>query len=321
VYYTLVMKFKKALAINIDKGLLEKYYWEKIDKLVEKRVHLPKDSPKIFKEIIDADCVLVNFGTPVTKEMIDAAPNLKYIGVLATAYGKIDIEHARKKGIPVSNLAGYSTESVAEFVFAALLDELRRVEEGKKRGRSGNYSELGLKASEIKGKVFGVIGLGNIGSRVAEIALGFSADVRYWSRTRKNDREQKGIKYEELDSLIASANILSINLAETEETREIMSHDRFKKLKQGAVVINTAPMELIELDGLEERLKKDDITFIFDHSDEFAPEYMKRFSKYNNFIIYPPIAYITKEAAKTKQEMFVGNMKSFLDGNPQNVVN
>lgn len=315
------MKFKKALLINIPENSLEREYWEKFDNLVESKVSFSKDSPEIAKEIKDSDCLLVGFGVPVTPEMIDGAPKLKYIGVLATAFGKIDVDYAKKKGVPVCNLAGYSTESVAEFVFAVLLDNIRAVEEGKARGRSGNYSELGLNAMEVKGKTFGVLGLGSIGSRVAEIALGFGADVIYWSRNRKKQMEKKGIKYEELDKVISSSEVLSINLAETPETRGVLSKERFKKLKEGAIVINTAPMELVNFDGLEERMKKGDIAFIFDHADEFAPEYMKRFSKYKNFIIYPPIGYITREAARNKQEIFISNIQNFLAGKPSNIVN
>lgn len=210
---------------------------------------------------------------------------------------------------------------MAEFVFAALLDEIRRVEEGKVRGRSGNYSELGLTATEIKGKIFGILGLGTIGRRVAEIALGFGADVRYWSRNRKKDMEVKGVRYENADRLISQSDFLSLHLAGNKDTDKFLNSKRLMSLKKGAVVINTAPMDLIDLEGLDKRLKKGDVTLIFDHSDELAPEYMKRFSKYKKFIIYPPIAYITKEAAQAKQDIFISNIKNFLRGTPTNVVN
>lgn len=117
------MAFEKVLAINIREPDLDKGYWERIDSISEKRVLLPKDSKEIMKELKDTDCLLVGFGTPVTKEHIDAAPNLKYIGVLAIAYHKVDTTYARKKGIPVTNIVGYCTESVAEFVIATILNK------------------------------------------------------------------------------------------------------------------------------------------------------------------------------------------------------
>lgn len=316
------MKFHKILLINVPESSLGKEYWSRIDKLASKRVHLPKDDSKILDNLKDTDCLLVSFGLVVDEEMIDVAPNLKYIGVMATAYGKIDVSHAKKKGIPVCNLAGYSTESVAEFTIAATLEYMRQLEEGKRRGKSGNYDDTGISATEIKDKIFGVIGLGAIGGRVAEIARGgFGADARYWSRHRKKLLERKGIKYESLDNLIAKADILSINLAQTEETNGIFNKTRFKKVKNGAIIINTAPMELVDIDGLADRLKKGDITFILDHSDEMSEKDLAKISKFPNCIIYPPIAYLSKEAAVTRQEMFTSNIENFLRGTPKNVVN
>ncbi len=315
------MKFKKILSINVDENKVGPDYWKRIDALAENKVILPKDNPQIKESLKDMDCLLVGFGVVVDKQMMDAAPNLKYIGILATAFGKVDAAYAKEKGIIVCNLPGYSTESVAEFTIAAILEAIRGLEEGKRRGRAGNVSEASISAIEIKDKVFGVIGLGNIGTRVAELALGFNAEVRYWSRNRKDDVEAKGIKYEDLDNLVAEATFLSINLAQTPETEKILNKDRLQVLKAGAVVINTAPMELIDLDALIKRLKKGDIIFILDHSDEMAEEDLKKLLPYQNCIIYPPMAYISKEAAINKQEMFTSNIENFIGGVPKNTVN
>jgi len=195
------------------------------------------------------------------------------------------------------------------------------LEEGKVRGRSGNYSEIGISANEIKDKIFGVIGLGTIGKRVAKIALGFGANVKYWSKNRKRNYEKKGIKYETLDKLIREADYLSINLAQAKETEKIFDKNRFKMVKSGAVIINTAPMELVDIEGLERRLKKEDITFILDHSDEMSEKDLKTLSKYKKCVIYPPIAYVSKEAAENRKRIFIENIDAFLKGKPQNVVN
>lgn len=316
------MKFKKMLVYNIDRAAsLDAQSWKRIESFTDKIVFLPKDSPQLKKELLDTDGILVNFGTTIGKEEIDSDPDLKYIGVMATAFGKIDVSHAKKKKVTVSNLKGYSTDSVAEFIFAAILEHLRNLGEGKKRARSGNYSESGISASEIKNKVFGIVGMGTIGQRVADIALGFGATVRYWSRTRKIDYEKKGAKYQPLDTLICEADIISINLAQNKETGKIFNKKIFQKIKSGAIIINTAPMELIDIDELEERLKIDDIVFILDHSDEMSEADLKKLSKHQNCIIYPPIAYISKEAGENKKRIFIGNIESFLKGNPVNIVN
>ncbi|MBI4036500.1 hypothetical protein HY386_01305 [Candidatus Daviesbacteria bacterium] len=315
------MKFKKTLIINISEDKLDPIYWKKLDELTEKRVSLPKDSPQIQKELTDTDCILRGFQIDVGKKEINAAPNLKYVGVLATAYGEVDTDYAKKKGIIVSNVPGYATESVAELVFAVILERIRGIVEAKERGSKGNYSEAGIKAMEIKDKVFAVLGLGRIGKRVAEIAKGFGADVRYWSKNRKKDLEKSGIKYQDADKLIAQANIISLNLAETPETKHFLNKKRINSIRPGGLIISTVPNEITDLDALEDRLKKGDITFITDHADELSPKNGKRLSKYENCILYPPIGYISDEARIAKQEIFIGNMKAFLKGKPQHVVN
>lgn len=314
-------KFKKAVLIGINESFLDAESWQKIDGLVDSKVFVLPDSPEMRTNLLDADCLLVNFGVKVGKEDIDRASHLKYIGVLATAYGKIDIEYAKQKGVIVSNLAGYSTNAVAEFVLAAILEQIRQLEEGKKRGKQGNYSEAGMKATEIRDKVFGIIGLGGIGGKVAELALGFGADVRFYDKTRRPELEVRGVKYQEVDKLISEADFLSLHLPQTKETEGFLNAQRIQHLKAGTIVINTAPMELVDINALAERLAKGDITFILDHSDEMRKEDLEKLSQYQNCIIYPPIAYITAEARIAKQCIFLGNIEGFLRGSPVNMVN
>lgn len=275
--YLIDVKFNKALIIGIDEASLSEESWKKIDKLCQKKFFVSKDSDQIRKQLIDTDCLLVAFGVSVTKEDIDNAPKLKYIGVLATAFGKVDIDYAKKKKIPVCNLAGYSTESVAEFIIATILESIRGLEVGKSRARKGNYSEMGIKATEIKDKTFAVLGLGSIGARVAQIVKGFDADVRYWSKNRKKSFEVKGVKYQDADKLISQADFISINLAQNSETNHFLNAKRIQSLKKGVVVVNTTPMELVDIDALARRLQKDDITFILDHSDEMNKEDLKNY--------------------------------------------
>lgn len=313
--------FKKALFIGIDEKTFDKKYLDRIDKVIAKRIHLPKESPEITANIKDADCLLVGFAVPVMKEHVDGAPHLKYIGTLSVAFHTVDVDYAKKKGIVVSNIAGYCTGSVAEFIIAVLLEHLRQLEEGKKRGRNKNYDFAGMSAKEIRGKVFGVFGLGSIGKRTAELALGFGADVRYWSKHRKSDYEAKGVKYEDKDSLLKNADFISLNFSLNKDTEKFLDEKAFQTIKLGAVIIDTVPMESVDLDALIKRLEKGDITFIFDHSDEMKQEDLDRLSKYKNCIIYPPIAFISDEARINKQEIFISNLENFLSGNPSNVVN
>lgn len=313
------MKFKKILTIELPEFKLEKKYWNKIDEIADRRVNLFKESPQIHNELFDTDSILTGFGIKIDKEIIDKTPKLKYVGVLATGFGGVDTAYAKSKNIVVTNVPGYATESVAEFVIAVILDHIRDLERGKNQAKEENYSEAGFQAIEIKGKVFGVLGMGRIGTRVAELAKCFGADVRYWSRNRKKELER--FKYVDADALISQADFLSLHFCLCKDTENFLNKERISRIKSGAIIINTAPMELVDLDVLEKRLAKGDITFILDHADEMTKEDLEKLSKYDNCLVYPPIGYISKEASIAKQEIFVGNIENFLAGKPINKVN
>lgn len=248
-------------------------------------------------------------------------PQLKYIGVLATGYATIDYEYAKLKKIVVSNVPGYATESVAEYVFALILEHLHDLEKAKQIARKGDFSGDGFSSFEIKGKQFGIIGMGRIGMKVAEIALGFRAKVIYWSRNRKKDMEKKGVRYESIDTLISKSDFLSLHLNRTKETENIINEKRIIAIKKGTIFINVAPMELINLPALERRLRKGDLTFIFDHPDEMDKKDVQKLAQNRNCIVYPPIGFVTKEARVLKQEIFVSNIENFLKGKSSNQVN
>lgn len=308
--------FTKMLCLNFEEGNLRPEYWKRIDKITKEKILLPADSPDIKKHL-DADCLLLKLGMGADKALIDSMPNLKYIGMYGTGFGRIDAAYAAKKGITVCNIAGYATEGVAEFVFASLLEHLREVTRAKIQAQTANFSEASYTGTEIKGKTFGVIGLGRIGGRVAQIAKGFGANVVYWSHKQKN----AGFKYIEVETLLKTSDIVSLHMSFNPETKGFLDTKRIAMIKSGAVVINTAPMELVDITALEKRLKKGDSTFILDHSDELDPAVAKRLLKFDNCILYPPIAYTTKEATKLKQDIFVSNLENFLAGKPMNKVN
>lgn len=309
--------FKKAVVINIADSHFDQKYWDQIDELVESRVSLQRDDPTLFEELRDCDVLFLGFQVPVGKDIITAAPNLRMINILATAFGTVDLEEASSRNIPVCNLAGYSTESVAEFIIAALLTQIRSIPEGLKRAEAGNYSFDGIRARELKGSNFGVIGLGNIGNRVAELAAGFGANVHYWSHSKK-DSPFHAI---ELDELLKTCDFISVNVAETEDTKNLLNADNLPLIKPDSVLISTVPPPVINTDALIERLSKHDITFIFDHPDEMEEAELSKLIALNNCIAYPAIAFLSDEARIAKQEIFIANLGSFLNGQVQNKVN
>ena len=125
----------------------------------------------------------------------------------------------------------------------------------------------------------------------------------------------------DVESLLSECDFISINLAFNKETGGFMDSDRISTIKPGALFINLSPNELIDLDALEKRLRKGDIVYIFDHTDELSPDIITRLKNYKNCILYPPLAFATKEAKVVKQQIFLSNIENFLNGSPKNRVN
>lgn len=310
------MKFKKILLLGYSGSELEQEYWDRINALTDEMVMLSVDDSQVRENLTDTDCLLVKLGAKVTKEIIDQAPNLKYIGMLGTGVGGIDLEYASGKNITVCNIANYATEGVAEFTFGVILASYRELFRGLQQAKENNYSESSFTGTEIKGKKFGVIGLGNIGRRTAELARAFGADVCYWSPNKKD-----GFDYVEVEDLLKNSDIITLNLALTPDTENFLSAERIQMIREGAVVVNPSPMELVDLGALVARLEQGDLTFILDHSDEMNEEQLAKLKPFKNCIIYPPIAYTTKEATELKKGIFVGNLENYLEGSPTNKVN
>jgi lactate dehydrogenase-like 2-hydroxyacid dehydrogenase len=311
------VKFKKIVMLSYSQSTFSEQAGRRLERLCEEIRALPEDSPEITHHVADADCLVVETGIPVDQVIINAAPRLKYIGVFGTGYGRVDVQYSASRGITVCNTPGYSTEGVAEFVFGAILEHIREIERAKSRARGGHYSGFGYRGGEIKDKKFGVIGLGRIGRRIAEIAgAGFGADVSYWSRNRKPDAEKAGVRYADIGAVLGSSDFLSINLTHVPVTEKFIDVDRINLIKPGAVVVHLAPIEVIDLDGLEQRLKLADMTFILDHSDELSPDQAKRLARYRNCVMYPPIACVTQEAIQAKLAMFFEDIENYLDGKP-----
>jgi glycerate dehydrogenase len=313
------MKLQKIVCLGFSGGELEDNYWKELDGLTENRVLVANEAE--LGANTDADGLLVKLGAKVPKALIDKFPKLKYIGMLGTGYGGIDTAYAASKGVTVTNIADYATEGVAEFTFGILIEWCRGVTRALGLAWDGVYEDDEHPGMEIKGKKFGVIGLGDIGRRTAELAKAFGADVSYWSRNRKDDAEKAGIKFTELDDLIANSDIITINLAYNPETEGIINADRITKIKKDAIVINPSPMELVDFKALVARLNKKDMVFMLDHSDEMTEEQLKELKPLPTCKVYPAIAYLTREASQLKKRIYVDNLKNYLAGKPTNKVN
>ncbi len=315
--------FNKAIFLNYSGLELQSQYWYRIDKVIKNKVLISANDPKLLIELKDADALFLKpVGDKINKEFINKAPKLKYIGMMGTGVGGIDTIYCKTKNIVVTNIKDYATEGVAEITFGWIFDQIRETERASQKVKEGDYTGSTFTGSEIKGKKFGVIGLGHIGCRIAEIAKAFGADVRYWSRNRKTEEEARlGIEYLSIKKLLSTSDFITLNLSLVPETNNFLDRERVNLIKKGVILINTSPMELINFEALVKKLAKKDMTFIFDHSDEVDEKRLRILKKYPNCIIQLPIGFSTKEATVTKQGIFINNIESYLNGSPNNVVN
>lgn len=308
--------FEKAVIINIGPSSIGQAYWDKIAMLAKTSISLSRDDPSLIDELKDCDILLLGFQVPIGKDIFDVAPNLKFINILATAYGTIDLEEAKKRNITISNLGGYSTESVAEFTIAALLHEIRGLSQGLEHAAKGDFDFSDVRVRELRNSKFGVIGLGEIGGRVAELAAGFGAQVSYYSQSQKDTP----FAYKDLDTLLKESDFVSVNVAETPQTIGLLDESKLNLLKPESVLVSTVPPTIIDTDALARRLEKGDITYISDHPGDMESQEFDKIKEFKNAIFYPSIAYISDEARLARQETFIANIEEFLSGNPQHVV-
>lgn len=313
--------YTKALFLDFKPEDIEKKYFDKLTPLFTSYEFTTLEDPDLSTKLQDTQAIFAKIFTKIDKQLIDSAPNLKYIGVLSTAYDAIDANYAASKNIAVCNLGGYSTEAVAEFFFAALLENLRKLEEAKNQARKEDYSFNKFMGLEVQGRTLGVVGAGKIGSRVAQIGLGMGMKVIYFSRKDKPELEKLGALKKELDEVLSQSDFISLNLQLNSETEGIINKDKINLLKKGCVFISLAPPKLIDQDAMMEKAGVGDVTFIFDHSDDIEPELAKKFLDTPNCMVYPPVAFRTEEANTTKWETFVSNIEQFSEGKSTNRVN
>ncbi len=273
----------------------------------------------------DADVVLTN-KVIIGKAEMEQLPHLQYIGVLATGYNVVDIKAAHEHGIIVTNVPAYSTESVAQMVFAHLLTVTNRTEHYAIQNRAGrwtnnpdfSYSDTVL--TEIAGKTMGIVGLGNIGSRVAQIALAFGMKVKAFT-SKAAETLPEGIQKADMQELFSSSDVLSLHCPLTDNTKHLINAETIGLMKKTAIVINTGRGPLVDDQAVADALENKRITaYCADVLTEEPPKADNPLLKQQNAYITPHIAWATVEARVRLIQVATDNVSAFLNGNPQNVV-
>ena len=299
--------------------------WKGLEALGEVTVYDRTKPEETVARAANADIVLTN-KVIINREVIVQLPHLRYIGVLATGYNVVDIEAAHERGIIVTNVPAYSTESVAQMVFSHLLTVTNRTEHYAILNRNGRWSTnpdfcyWDTEMTELAGKTFGIVGLGNIGSRVAQIALAFGMKVK--ALTSKNaDALPTGIEKASLEDLLATSDVVSLHCPLTEKTRQMINGETLRLMKSTAILINTGRGPLVDDQAIAEALEEKRLTaFCADVLTEEPPKADHPLLKQPNAFITPHIAWATKEARGRLIQVATDNVRSFLSGQVINMV-
>lgn len=276
------------------------------------------DKNHTIERIKDADAVFTN-KVVIGKEEMDSAANLKYIGIMATGTNNIDLEYAKKRGITVTNVKGYSTKIVAQHTFALLFSVMEQLAHYDKFIKSGEYSGQSLFTHidrpfmEISGKTWGIIGLGAIGKEVAGIAKAFGCDVIYYSTSGKNNcNDYRQVDFE---TLLKESDIISVHAPLTDATRGLMNEKAFDKMKSTAYFINVGRGPIVDEEALKDALDEGKIAGagidVFDMEPLPAASPLMNIKNKDKIVMTPHIAWASVEARKRLIDMMTDNFRKF----------
>lgn len=300
---------------------------EKLSEIGEVRYYDTTDINEVKERVREANIVLTN-KVVLNRENLSEANNLEFIAEVATGFNNIDIEYAKEKGIGVANVAGYSTNAVVQHTFAstlALLDEVTYYDNYVKSGeysKSGLFTCLDRSYYEIEGKTWGIIGLGNIGKKVAKIAEAFGAKVVYYSTTGINSNND--FSRVSFDDLLSKSDIISIHAPLNENTLGLINYEALCKMKNSAVLVNMGRGPIVVEEDLARAIDEDRIRGAA--LDVFEVEPIKinspllTMKNKDRIILSPHIAWASVEARERLFNEVVENITAFYNGEIRNRV-
>lgn len=299
-----------------------------IGKLGEMTVYPNTTAADVREKITDAEIIVAN-KAPLNEETLRDAGQVKLICEFATGYDNVDLEYCKKRGIKVANVVGYSTDAVAQHTFALcfyVLEKLRHYDEYVKSGAyaaQDRFSNFDLSFTELAGKTWGIVGMGNIGKKVAQIAEAFGCKVIFYSASGNStctDYERV-----DFDTLLAESDFLSLHCPLSDKTRNLINLDALKKMKKNAVLINVARGPVVNDEDLYTALTQEYIAGA--GLDVTGTEPMKgsnplsRIMDSNKLIITPHLAWASDEARNRCVSETCKNIEAFLRGEDRNIVN
>ena len=300
--------------------------WDGLKKFGELEVYDRTPKEKIVERANDAEIIFTN-KTPLNASTLAKLPQLKYIGVLATGYNVVDVKAAKKQNVVVTNVPAYSTKSVAQFVFALLLELCHNAGQHSQEVKAGKWSSnrdfsyWSNPLRELDGKTMGIIGFGSIGQATAKIAKAFGMKVIAYNKEEKIGAEINGVPHVSLDELLGSSDVISLHCPLFESNRGMINQDSIAQMKDGVIIINTARGPLIVEKDLAKALNEGKVKGAgLDVLSQEPPSKDNPLLEAKNIVITPHIAWAPKEARERLMSITVDNLKSFLAGEAVNVL-
>ena len=281
----------------------------------------PKDTdPKVqIERAKDADVIMIA-NMPLSGEVISACPNLKYIDVAFTGVDHVDLEAAKAKGVKVSNAAGYSNEAVSELVLCMMLALLRNVPQVEARCRAGQTKDC-LVGVELMGKTVGIVGVGAIGTRTAELCHAFGCKI-LGNKRHVRGNEPDYIEFVSLEELLSRSDIVSLHCPLNEDSRGMINKDAIAKMKPGALLINAARGPVVDSQALADALNSGYLggagIDVFETEPPLDPAHPLLHSK--NTIVTPHVAFASAESMEARCKIVFDNIAQWMDGHQTNII-
>ena len=300
--------------------------WDALKQLGHVTVYPRTSDAEKVERAKDADIILIN-KVQMDAETLDQLPRLKYIGVQATGFNVVDIQAAKERGIVVTNIPAYSTDSVAQMTFALILAVTNRVEHYAQENRNERWAYnkdfcyWDTPLMELAGKTLGIMGLGNIGMKVACIARQFGMNICAF--TSKNASSlPEWIQKVSKEGLLATSDILSLHCPLNDDTYHFINAESLEKMKDTAILVNTGRGPLVDEEAVAAALHEGSLAaYCADVMTEEPPSKDNPLWNEPNAYLTPHIAWATYEARERLNKQVAANVKAFLEGNPINVVN
>lgn len=301
--------------------------WEGMEAFGDVTVYDRTKAEEVVERIGDAEVVYTN-KTPITKDTLDACPNVKFIGVLATGYNIVDIAAAKEKGIPVSNIPTYGTAAVSQYAIALLLELCHHIGEHSDAVKAGEWTSnpdwcfWKYPLVELDGKTMGIIGFGRIGQDTGKIAQALGMKVLAYDAFKRPELESETCHYVDLDTLLKESDVISLHCPLFPDTEGIINKDTIAKMKDGVMIINDSRGPLIVEKDLREALDSGKVAGAAVDVVSTEPIEMDNpLIGAKNVIITPHIAWAPKESRQRLMNIAVDNLKCYVENKPQNVVN